>query len=216
MPRYKLTIEYDGTPFAGWQRQAGALVQQVDRGGDRQDVGRDCRHPGAGRTDSGVHALGQVVSFDLSKEWDPFRIREALNSHQAASGGDPSAEAVPQSFEARFSANRAALRISHLQSSRPTRARHFRSLALPDGARHRADARGGTADSASMISPRSARPSARRNRRRRRSTASMCPRRRDDRRAPRPAGSFTRRCARWSARWLVGEGRWSADDFAPP
>lgn len=106
MPRYKLIVEYDGTPFAGWQRQAHDLsVQQVLEEAIFKMSGETVAIQAAGRTDAGVHALGQVVSFDLSKEWDPFRIREALNFHTKP---EPvaiiTAEAVPDSFEARFSA----------------------------------------------------------------------------------------------------------------
>lgn len=106
MPRYKLTVEYDGTPFAGWQRQAHDLsVQQVLEEAILKMSGETVAIQAAGRTDAGVHALGQVVSFDLSKQWDPFRIREALNFHTKP---EPvaivTAEAVPDSFEARFSA----------------------------------------------------------------------------------------------------------------
>jgi len=106
MPRYKLTIEYDGTPFVGWQRQAGALsVQEALEAAIEKFSGEAVRTQTAGRTDAGVHAKGQVVHFDLSRDWDPFRVSEALNHHLrphpivilacAAAGGD---------FEARFSA----------------------------------------------------------------------------------------------------------------
>jgi tRNA pseudouridine38-40 synthase len=106
VPRYKLIIEYDGTPFAGWQRQADRLsVQQVVEEAIEKMSGETVAIQAAGRTDSGVHALAQVVSFDLSKDWDPFKIREALNfhtkPHPVAIIG---AEAVPDTFEARFSA----------------------------------------------------------------------------------------------------------------
>jgi tRNA pseudouridine38-40 synthase len=106
MPRYKLTIEYDGSPFAGWQRQADALsVQQVIEEAIGKMAGETVAVQAAGRTDSGVHALGQVVSFDLSKEWDPFRIREALNFHtKPYPVAVVDAEAVGVDFEARFSA----------------------------------------------------------------------------------------------------------------
>jgi tRNA pseudouridine38-40 synthase len=106
MPRYKLIIEYDGTPFTGWQRQAGTLsVQQVVEEAIGKMAGETVVIQAAGRTDSGVHALGQVVSFDLSREWDPFRIREALNFHTKPHPvAIIAAEAVPDSFEARFSA----------------------------------------------------------------------------------------------------------------
>lgn len=106
MPRYRLTLEYDGTPFAGWQRQSGDLtVQQVVEDAIEKMSGERVSIQAAGRTDSGVHALGQVVSFDLSREWDPFRISEALNFHTKP---HPVAiiacAAVSDDFEARFSA----------------------------------------------------------------------------------------------------------------
>jgi tRNA pseudouridine38-40 synthase len=107
MPRYKLTIEYDGTPFSGWQRQADRpSVQQALEEAIGRMSGETVTTQAAGRTDAGVHALGQVAHFDLGKPWDPFRIREALNFHLRP---DPvaiiSAEAVEMSFEARFSAS---------------------------------------------------------------------------------------------------------------
>lgn len=106
MPRYKLTIEYDGTPFSGWQRQADRpSVQQAVEEAIGRMSGETVSIQAAGRTDAGVHALGQVVHVDLGKDWDPFRIREALNYHLRP---DPVAvllvEAVDESFEARFSA----------------------------------------------------------------------------------------------------------------
>jgi tRNA pseudouridine38-40 synthase len=106
VPRYKLILEYDGTPFAGWQRQADALsVQQVVEEAIEKMSGERVVIQAAGRTDSGVHALGQVVSFDLAKDWDPFKVREALNFHTKPHPvAIIEAEAVPDSFEARFSA----------------------------------------------------------------------------------------------------------------
>jgi tRNA pseudouridine38-40 synthase len=106
VPRYCLKLEYDGTPFAGWQRQADALsVQQVVEEAIEKMSGEKVAIQAAGRTDSGVHALGQVVSFDLSREWDPFRIREALNFHTKPHPvAIVEAAAVPGNFEARFSA----------------------------------------------------------------------------------------------------------------
>ena len=106
MPRYRLTIEYDGTPFSGWQRQAGVLsVQQVVEEAILKTTGEAVTIQAAGRTDAGVHALGQVVSFDLGKDWDPFRIREALNFHTKPSPvAIVAADAVADDFEARFSA----------------------------------------------------------------------------------------------------------------
>lgn len=82
MPRYALQIEYDGAPFAGWQRQAD---QPSVQGAVEAALGR--LEPGAhtiaaaGRTDAGVHALGQVAHCDLGRSWEPFRLSEALNYH---------------------------------------------------------------------------------------------------------------------------------------
>ena len=108
MPRYRLTIEYDGTPFAGWQRQADRLsVQQALEQAILGFSGEAVVTQAAGRTDAGVHALGQVVHFDLEREWDPFRIREALNFHLKPNPvAVVDAEAVDTTFEARFSALR--------------------------------------------------------------------------------------------------------------
>jgi tRNA pseudouridine38-40 synthase len=106
MPRYKLTIEYDGTPFSGWQRQPDRpSVQQALEEAIMAMSGETVTTQAAGRTDAGVHALGQVAHFDLSKQWDPFRIREALNFHlRPQPVAIIAAEAVDNGFEARFSA----------------------------------------------------------------------------------------------------------------
>ncbi len=82
MPRYRIVIEYDGTPFVGWQRQAqGGSVQGALEDALHRFCGEDADVRGAGRTDAGVHALGQVAHFDLVKSWEPYRVREALNFH---------------------------------------------------------------------------------------------------------------------------------------
>jgi tRNA pseudouridine38-40 synthase len=108
MGRYKLVVEYDGTPFAGWQRQEnGRSVQQAME----EAVARFCGHPVrvqcAGRTDAGVHAAGQVVHLDLSRPWRPDQVRDATNAHLRP---EPvavlSAEPVPDDFNARGSAVR--------------------------------------------------------------------------------------------------------------
>ena len=107
MPRYKLTIEYDGAAYSGWQWQEnapsvqGALEQALAR------FERASRVGGAGRTDAGVHARGQVAHVDLDREWRGWRLREAINAHltmarEAVSVTD--AEAAPEDFDARRSA----------------------------------------------------------------------------------------------------------------
>ena len=106
MPRYKLIIEYDGTPFVGWQRQSeGVSIQQLIEEAVTKFCGERATVYGAGRTDAGVHALAQAAHFDLAKPADPFRIVEALNFHLKPR---PVAildcrEAAPD-FHARFSA----------------------------------------------------------------------------------------------------------------
>ena len=82
MPRYALKIEYQGEPFAGWQRQKELQSVQgtIEHVLSRVEPG-DHTIIAAGRTDAGVHALGQVAHCDLAKEWDPFRLSEALNYH---------------------------------------------------------------------------------------------------------------------------------------
>ncbi len=106
MARFKLTIEYDGTPFCGWQRQADRMsVQQALEEAIARFSGEVVVTQAAGRTDAGVHALGQVAHFDLSKDWDPFRIREALNYHlRPHPVAVIACDAVGEDFEARFSA----------------------------------------------------------------------------------------------------------------
>ena len=82
MPRYRLTIEYDGAPFTGWQSQAGGTsVQDVLERAVAIINGGHSMVYGAGRTDAGVHALAQVAHVDLVKAWDPFKLRNALNGN---------------------------------------------------------------------------------------------------------------------------------------
>ena len=82
MPRYALKVEYDGTPFAGWQRQADQPSVQgaIEAALARLEPGEHTI-AAAGRTDAGVHARGQVCHCDLQKDWSPFRLSEALNHH---------------------------------------------------------------------------------------------------------------------------------------
>jgi len=106
MPRYKLTIEYDGTPFVGWQIQAaGITVQGVLAQAVKRFSGEDVTVHGAGRTDAGVHATGQVAHIELSKEWRPDTIRDAMNAHlRPHPVAVLSAEEAADDFHARFSA----------------------------------------------------------------------------------------------------------------
>ena len=79
MPRYKLTIEYDGAPFAGWQLQPDhPTVQGVLEAAVKATCGEDVRVHGAGRTDAGVHALGQVAHCDIAKPFTASRLRDAV------------------------------------------------------------------------------------------------------------------------------------------
>lgn len=106
MARFKLTIEYDGSGFVGWQRQDDRMsVQQALEEAIEKFSGERVSTQAAGRTDTGVHALGQVVHFDLSSDRDPFRVGEALNYHlKPHRVAVITAETVPETFEARFSA----------------------------------------------------------------------------------------------------------------
>ncbi len=106
MPRYRLLIEYDGRPFHGFQAQAnlpsvqGSLERAV-----KKFCGEDLRVSAAGRTDTGVHATGQVVHIDLAKDWPADTVRNALNFHLMP---DPvsvlSAEVAEGDWHSRFSA----------------------------------------------------------------------------------------------------------------
>ncbi len=106
MPRYALQIEYDGGPFAGWQRQSGQpSVQQAVEEAIRKLEPDAPGIAAAGRTDAGVHATAQVAHCDMSRDWDPFRLSEALNWHlKPAPVAILAAASVDDSFHARFSA----------------------------------------------------------------------------------------------------------------
>jgi tRNA pseudouridine38-40 synthase len=106
MPRYKLTIEYDGTTFVGWQQQDnGVSVQSVLTDAIAAFAGERIMVSGAGRTDTGVHALGQVAHIDLAKVWDVERVRDAINFHlRPQPVAVLKAEQVAADFDARFSA----------------------------------------------------------------------------------------------------------------
>ncbi|WP_347265641.1 tRNA pseudouridine(38-40) synthase TruA [Paracoccus sp. (in: a-proteobacteria)] len=109
MPRFALLIEYDGGPFSGWQAQAERPSVQgaIEAALARLDPGfaAGARIAAAGRTDAGVHATGQVAHADLARDWEPFRLSEALNWHlKPAPVAILAAARVAGDFHARFSA----------------------------------------------------------------------------------------------------------------
>ena len=106
MPRYKLLIEYDGAPFVGWQVQDNGLsVQGVLTAAVAAFCGEQVPVQGAGRTDAGVHALGQVAHIAFAKAWDTDTIRDAINAHlRPYPVAVLAAEGVADDFDARFSA----------------------------------------------------------------------------------------------------------------
>jgi tRNA pseudouridine38-40 synthase len=106
MPRFKLTIEYDGSVFAGWQMQENVpSVQQALRDAIAAFCGEEYIPRGAGRTDSGVHALGQVAHIDLAAAWSADTVMNAVNFHlRPAPVVILSCEQVSAEFDARFSA----------------------------------------------------------------------------------------------------------------
>jgi tRNA pseudouridine38-40 synthase len=106
MPRYRLTLEYDGRAFVGWQRQDnGPSVQAALEAAILGFCGETVTVHAAGRTDSGVHALGQVVHVDLAKQAAPDTVRDALNAHlRPALVAVLDAAVADADFHARFSA----------------------------------------------------------------------------------------------------------------
>lgn len=108
MPRFRMTVEYDGTPYVGWQMQEnGHSVQAALQNGILSLTGETVSIRGAGRTDSGVHAIGQVIHADLARDWKPHTLRNALNAHLGMAGEKVAVvevRATDESFDARFSA----------------------------------------------------------------------------------------------------------------
>jgi tRNA pseudouridine38-40 synthase len=112
MPRYKLTIEYDGTHYAGWQKQPDrpSIQESIEAA-----LLKFCNEPvevcGAGRTDAGVHATGQVAHIDLTKAYNPYNVMQGINFHlfgerETSSIAIVKAEPTADDFHARFSATR--------------------------------------------------------------------------------------------------------------
>jgi tRNA pseudouridine38-40 synthase len=112
MTRYKLTIEYDGRPFVGWQRQInGRSVQQSIEEAVFRFCGEEVRITAAGRTDAGVHAAGQVAHVDITRPTVPDTVRDAINQHlKPLPISILAAELVDDSFSARMSAIQRAYR----------------------------------------------------------------------------------------------------------
>ena len=108
MPRYKLIIEYDGRPFVGWQIQDnGPSVQGVLATALEAFCGEQVMVHGAGRTDAGVHALGQVGHVDLTRDWEDDTVRDAVNAHlRPHPVAIIEAKRVDANFDARYSAIR--------------------------------------------------------------------------------------------------------------
>lgn len=121
MPRYALKIEYDGAPFAGWQRQAQhpSVQGAVEAALARLEPGPHTI-AAAGRTDAGVHATAQVAHVDLAKDWDPFRLSEALNHHlRPAPVAILACVPVAADFHARFSATERRYQFRLVQRRAP-------------------------------------------------------------------------------------------------
>lgn len=106
MPRYKITLEYDGSPFVGWQMQnTGASVQGALTGALMSLTREQSVVIGAGRTDAGVHALGQVAHFDLERDWQSDKLRDGVNYYlKPAPVAVLEVEQVDAEFHARFDA----------------------------------------------------------------------------------------------------------------
>ena len=106
MPKYKLTIEYDGRGFFGWQFQENQIsVQEVLQQAIKAFSGESVVVYGAGRTDTGVHATGQVAHIILTKDWPEYTLMQAMNAHLSAHHvAILSAQKVSDDFDARFSA----------------------------------------------------------------------------------------------------------------
>ena len=105
MPTFRITVAYDGTDFVGWQRQAnGISVQALIEDALRELDGRDVTVAGAGRTDAGVHALGQVAAFTIARKLGPDALARALNAYLPHAIRVLAAEDAPPAFHPRFGA----------------------------------------------------------------------------------------------------------------
>ena len=130
MTRFKLTVEYDGGPFVGWQRQDNGLsVQQALEEAILAFAQEKVTLFGAGRTDAGVHATGQVAHFDLAKEIGAAKVRDAINYHlKPLPVAVIGSEAVDGDFHARFSAKSRAYRYRIINRRSPLTLERGRAL----------------------------------------------------------------------------------------
>ncbi len=133
MQRWKLTLEYDGGPFVGWQRQPnGPSVQAALEEAFFAFCGEETLVQGAGRTDTGVHALGQVAHVDIVRDCTAKTVRDAINHYlRPHPVAVLRAEAVPEDFHARFSATGRAYLFRILNRRAPAVLEAGRVWALP-------------------------------------------------------------------------------------
>lgn len=133
MQRWKLTIEYDGRPYCGWQRQANSpSVQQRLEEAIFGFSDEEVRLHVAGRTDTGVHALGQVAHFDIKREMTAYRMRAAINAFLHDTGiSIIEAEPVPQDFHARFHAKYRSYRYHIINRKAPLTFKKGLALHVP-------------------------------------------------------------------------------------
>ena len=221
MPRYRLDIEYDGSAYAGWQRQAGqhsvqAAIEQAVKG----FCGEDVTIRGAGRTDAGVHATGQVAHVDLARDWPADTVRDAVNAHLQMAGETVSvlaASIAADDFDARFSAvgRHYLYRIVNRRSPLALEAKKAWWVAQRRSMPRRC-MRPRKRWSAGTTSPPSGRCNARRRARSRRSTGSTSTRNGEAIEIRASARSFLHNQVRSMVGSLkrVGEGAWSAADLA--
>ena len=133
MPRYKLILEYDGTGFVGWQRQDnGPSVQAAIEEAIARFAGEAVGVQAAGRTDAGVHALGQVAHVDLARDWDADVVRDALNHHlRPAAIVVRAAARAADDFHARFSATGRVYRYRIVNRRAPLALERHRAWWVP-------------------------------------------------------------------------------------
>jgi tRNA pseudouridine38-40 synthase len=135
MPRFRLTLEYDGTPYSGWQSQPGGLgVQDAVERAIATMTGETVRLMVAGRTDAGVHALAQVAHADLAKDWRTDSLRDGLNTilGQAEERVSVlSAEVMPDTWNARLSAVRRSYLYRIINRRQPSPLEHRRAWHVP-------------------------------------------------------------------------------------